>query len=84
MMFRAYVDLSISLCPSFKNSNKDDRKSNVLFRAAFDNVGRLVKDDELNAMLSEVGGSCNYDNMIKVNRSKKYKISVAAGTPKSI
>jgi hypothetical protein len=35
-------------------------------RAAFDNVGRLVMDDELNKMLSEVGGPCNYDNMIKV------------------
>merc|ERR1712072_283496 len=35
-------------------------------RAAFDNVGRLVMDDELNSMLAEVGGPCNYDNMIKM------------------
>jgi hypothetical protein len=40
-----------------------------LDRAAFDNVGRLVMDDELNKMLSEVGGPCNYDNMIKVRNS---------------
>merc|ERR1711988_777260 len=40
--------------------NKND------LRAAFDNVGRLVMDDELNSMLSEVGGPCNYDNMIKM------------------
>jgi hypothetical protein len=40
-----------------------------LDRAAFDNVGRLVMDDELNKMLSEVGGPCNYDNMIKVSNS---------------
>ena len=39
-------------------------------RAAFDNVGRLVKDDELNSMLSEVGGPCNYDNMIKMFAAK--------------
>ena len=41
-----------------------------LARAAFDNVGRLVMDDELNQMLSEVGGPCNYDNMIKVKVEK--------------
>ena len=44
--------------------NKND------LRAAFDNVGRLVKDDELNSMLSEVGGPCNYDNMIKMFAAK--------------
>merc|ERR1711872_1117898 len=35
-----------------------------------DNVGRLVMDDELNSMLSEVGGPCNYDNMIKMFEAK--------------
>merc|ERR1712098_886678 len=44
--------------------NKND------LRAAFDNVGRLVMDDELNSMLSEVGGSCTYDNMIKMFEAK--------------
>ena len=44
--------------------NKND------LRAAFDNVGRLVMDDELNSMLSEVGGPCNYDNMIKMFAAK--------------
>merc|ERR1712042_35476 len=39
-------------------------------RAAFDNVGRLVMDEELNSMLSEVGGPCNYDNMIKMFAAK--------------
>merc|ERR1711963_1376254 len=39
-------------------------------RAAFDNVGRLVMDDELNSMLAEVGGPCNYDNMIKMFEAK--------------
>ena len=27
-------------------------------------------DDELNMMLSEVGGPCNYDNMIKMFEAK--------------
>ena len=44
--------------------NKND------LRAAFDNVGRLVMDEELNSMLSEVGGPCNYDNMIKMFAAK--------------
>merc|ERR1712098_659861 len=44
--------------------NKND------LRAAFDNVGRLVMDDELNSMLSEVGGSCTYDAMIKMFEAK--------------
>merc|ERR1712187_400763 len=44
--------------------NKND------LRAAFDNVGRLVMDDELNSMLSEVGGPCSYDNMIKMFAAK--------------
>merc|ERR1712072_1255757 len=44
--------------------NKND------LRAAFDNVGRLVKDDELNSMLGEVGGPFNYDNMIKMFAAK--------------
>merc|ERR1719348_2200558 len=35
-----------------------------------DNVGRLVMDDELNQMLQEVGGPCNYDNMIKMFEAK--------------
>eukprot|EP00094_Tigriopus_californicus_P010430 TCALIF_10061-PA protein Name:"Similar to Mlc2 Myosin regulatory light chain 2 (Drosophila melanogaster)" AED:0.01 eAED:0.01 QI:0/0.66/0.5/0.75/1/1/4/127/234 len=39
--------------------NKND------LRAAFDNVGRLMLDEELNAMLSDIGGQCTFENMIK-------------------
>ena len=49
-------------------------------RAAFDNVGRLVMDDELNQMLSEVGGPCNYDNMIKVRYDMGAYIYVQKGS----
>merc|ERR1711976_1025984 len=44
--------------------NKND------LRAAFDNVGRLVMDEGLNSMLTEVGGPCNYENMIKMFAAK--------------
>lgn len=50
--------------------DKDGVINKVDLRAAFDNVGRLVGDDELNKMLSEVGGPCNYDNMIKMFEAK--------------
>jgi len=44
--------------------NKND------LRAAFDNVGRLMSDAELDEMLREIGGQCNYDNMIKCFEAK--------------
>merc|ERR1739842_96767 len=39
-------------------------------RAAFDNVGKLMDESELDSMLSEVGGGCNYDNMVKMFQEK--------------
>ena len=39
-------------------------------RAAFDNVGKLMTESELDDMLGEVGGSCNFDNMIKMFQTK--------------
>ena len=50
--------------------DKDGVINKTDLRASFDNVGRLVMDDELNQMLSEVGGPCNYDNMIKMFEAK--------------
>eukprot|EP00088_Acartia_fossae_P063384 TRINITY_DN7718_c0_g1_i1.p1 TRINITY_DN7718_c0_g1~~TRINITY_DN7718_c0_g1_i1.p1 ORF type:complete len:201 (-),score=116.00 TRINITY_DN7718_c0_g1_i1:357-959(-) len=57
-------------CFKLMDIDKDGVINKTDLRAAFDNVGRLVQDDELNAMLSEVGGSCNYDNMIKMFEAK--------------
>jgi len=53
-------------CFKLMDIDKDGTISKNDLRAAFDNVGRLVMDDELNSMLQEVGGPCTYDNMIKV------------------
>ena len=50
--------------------DKDGVINKTDLRAAFDNVGRLVMDDELNSMLSEVGGPCTYDAMIKMFEAK--------------
>merc|ERR1711915_705290 len=57
-------------CFRLMDIDKDGVISKNDLRAAFDNVGRLVMDDELNSMLSEVGGPCNYDNMIKMLAAK--------------
>lgn len=57
-------------CFRLMDIDKDGVINKVDLRAAFDNVGRLVMDDELNKMLSEVGGPCNYDNMIKMFEAK--------------
>merc|ERR1719348_328180 len=57
-------------CFRLMDTDKDGVINKTDLRAAFDNVGRLVMDDELNSMLSEVGGPCNYDNMIKMFEAK--------------
>merc|ERR1712242_579124 len=57
-------------CFRLMDIDKDGVINKSDLRAAFDNVGRLVLDDELNAMLGEVGGPCNYDNMIKMFEAK--------------
>jgi len=57
-------------CFKLMDIDKDGVINKTDLRAAFDNVGRLVMDDELNSMLAEVGGPCNYDNMIKMFEAK--------------
>merc|ERR1711915_382433 len=57
-------------CFKLMDIDKDGVINKTDLRAAFNNVGRLVMDDELNSMLSEVGGPCNYNNMIKMFEAK--------------
>merc|ERR1712080_190067 len=57
-------------CFRLMDIDKDGVINKTDLRAAFDNVGRLVMDDELNSMLGEVGGPCTYDNMIKMFEAK--------------
>merc|ERR1711915_236995 len=57
-------------CFKLMDIDKDGVINKTDLRAAFDNVGRLVMDDELNSMLAEVGGPCNFDNMIKMFEAK--------------
>merc|ERR1719325_218182 len=50
--------------------NKDGVLDKADLRAAFDNVGKLMDESELDAMLGEVGGACNFDNMVKMFQEK--------------
>merc|ERR1711962_174426 len=39
-------------------------------RSAFDNVGVLMSEGELDGLLGEISGPCNYDNMVKMFQEK--------------
>merc|ERR1711994_212614 len=57
-------------CFKLMDVDKDGTISKNDLRAAFDNVGKLMDESELDSMLSEVGGGCNYDNMVKMFQEK--------------
>merc|ERR1712083_540446 len=48
-------------CFKLMDINKDGTIDKNDLRGAFDNVGKLMTEDELDEMLGEVGGACNYD-----------------------
>merc|ERR1712203_107131 len=50
--------------------HKDGTLSKNDLRAAFDNVGKLMDESDLDSMLGEVGGSCTFDAMIKMFQEK--------------
>jgi Ca2+-binding EF-hand superfamily protein len=66
MQFRAIINNLSNVCLFVQDGtiSKND------LRAAFDNVGKLMTDSELDDMLGEVGGSCSFDNMIKMFQTK--------------
>ena len=50
--------------------DKDGTITKNDIRAAFDNVGKLMSEGELDDMLSEVGGPCTFDAMIQMFQTK--------------
>merc|ERR1712008_303917 len=57
-------------CFKLMDVDKDGTLSKSYLRAAFDNVGKLMDEGELDGMLGEVGGGCNFDNMVKMFQEK--------------
>ena len=57
-------------CFQLMDIDKDGTINKSDLRAAFDNVGKLMTESELETMLSEVGGPCTFDNMIRMFQGK--------------
>merc|ERR1712241_708475 len=57
-------------CFKMMDINKDGTLDKNDLRGAFDNVGVLMSESELNSLLGEVGGDCTYDNMVKMFQEK--------------
>merc|ERR1712226_976375 len=57
-------------CFKLMDVDKDGTISKNDIRGAFDNVGKLMSEGELDEMLSEVGGACTFDGMIKMFQEK--------------
>merc|ERR1712223_551685 len=57
-------------CFKLMDVDKDGTLSKNDLRAAFDNVGKLMDESELDSMLGEVGGSCTFDAMVKTFQEK--------------
>merc|ERR1711953_1007344 len=57
-------------CFKMIDINKDGTLDKNDLRGAFDNVGVLMTESELDSLLGEVGGACTYDNMVKMYQEK--------------
>merc|ERR1711970_903511 len=57
-------------CFKLMDINKDGTLDNNDLRGAFDNVGVLMSEGELDGLLGELGGACTYDNMVKMFQEK--------------
>jgi Ca2+-binding EF-hand superfamily protein len=57
-------------CFLLMDIDKDGQINKNDLRAAFDNVGKLMDESELDDMMGEVGGSCTFDAMINMFQNK--------------
>merc|ERR1712244_174403 len=57
-------------CFKLMDINKDGTIDKKDLRGAFDNVGVLMTEGELDGLLGEIGGACTYDNMVKMFQEK--------------
>merc|ERR1712142_516724 len=53
-------------CFKLMDINKDGQLDKNDLRGAFDNVGVLMSESELDGLLGEISGPCTYDNMVKM------------------
>merc|ERR1712088_888291 len=53
-------------CFKLMDINKDGQLDKNDLRGAFDNVGVLMSESELDGLLGVISGPCTYDNMVKM------------------
>merc|ERR1712149_97803 len=58
-------------CFKLMDINKDGTIDKNDLRGAFDNVGVLMSEGELDELLGEIGGACTLDNMVKIFQAFK-------------
>merc|ERR1711962_1237113 len=57
-------------CFKLMDINKDGTIDKNDLRGAFDNVGVLMSEGELDGLLGEISGPCTYDNMVEMFQEK--------------
>merc|ERR1711890_212294 len=57
-------------CFKLMDINKDGVIDKNDLRGAFDNVGVLMTESELDGLLGEISGPCTYDSMVKMFQEK--------------
>ena len=57
-------------CFKLMDVNKDGTIDKNDLRGAFDNVGVLMNESELDGLLGEISGPCTFDNMVKMFEDK--------------
>merc|ERR1711981_351704 len=57
-------------CFKLMDINKDGQLDKNDLRGAFDDVGVLMSESELDGLLGEISGPCTYDNMVKMFQEK--------------
>merc|ERR1712240_688085 len=57
-------------CFKLMDINKDGQLDKNDLRGAFDNVGVLMSESELDGLLGEISGPCTYDNVVKMFQEK--------------
>merc|ERR1712024_378277 len=57
-------------CFKLMDVDKDGTIDKNDLRGAFDNVGVLMSESELDGLLGEISGPCTYDNMVKMFQEK--------------
>merc|ERR1712134_107133 len=57
-------------CFKLMDVNKDGTIDKNDLRGAFDNIGVLMSEGELDGLLGEISGPCSFDNMVKMFQEK--------------